>query len=84
MLRSIESKVGGLILVLLFLFVLWLPSFKFSCVYRVGRQLIFWSCCSIFMLLRYLGACHPEAPYVIIRKVSSVLIVALLAWFKGL
>jgi len=41
MLRSIESKVGGLVLVLIFLFVMWVPTFKFSCVYRVGRQAIF-------------------------------------------
>lgn len=84
MLRSIESKIGGLVLVLLFLFVLWLPTFKFSCVYRVGRQYIFWGCCSIFFLLSYLGACHPEAPFVLVRKVSSILLVALLLIFKGL
>ncbi len=41
MLRSIESKVGGLILVISFLFVLWLPTFKESCGYRVIRQYIF-------------------------------------------
>lgn len=84
MLRSIESKVGGLILVLVFLFVLWLPTFNSSCAYSVGRQYIFWRCCSLFFVLRYLGACHPEAPFILIRKTSSVLIVLLLVAFKGL
>ena len=82
MLRSIESKVGGLVLVLLFLFVLWLPSFNVSCGYRVSRQYVFWSIFSIFMLLSYLGACHPEYPYVLVRKMASIVIVFLLALFK--
>nr|YP_010401646.1 cytochrome b [Cryptocotyle lingua]UQU69044.1 cytochrome b [Cryptocotyle lingua] len=84
MLRSIESKVGGLILVLVFLFVLWLPTFNSSCVYSVGRQYIFWSCCSLFFILSYLGACHPEAPFILISKTSSVMIVLFLVAFKGL
>lgn len=41
MLRSIESKVGGLVLVVVFLFVLWVPTLNKSCAYSVGRQLIF-------------------------------------------
>ena len=41
MLRSVESKVGGLILVLLFLVVLWLPTLKKSCKYSVLRQFVF-------------------------------------------
>lgn len=41
MLRSIESKVGGLVLVLVFLVLLWLPSVKVSCAYRGFRQLVF-------------------------------------------
>ncbi|MBM6549329.1 hypothetical protein H7673_10755 [Streptococcus dysgalactiae subsp. equisimilis] len=41
MLRSVESKVGGLVLVLAFLFVLWLPTLNKSCSYRLGRQYVF-------------------------------------------
>lgn len=41
MLRSVDSKVGGLVLVLTFLFLLWLPTVKKPCVYRVVRQLLF-------------------------------------------
>lgn len=36
------------------------------------------------MLLTYLGACHPEAPYVVVRKVSRFIVVFLLCLFKGL
>nr|YP_009261929.1 cytochrome b [Echinochasmus japonicus]AKL39057.1 cytochrome b [Echinochasmus japonicus] len=84
MLRSIESKVGGLVLVVVFLFVLWLPTLNKSCAYSVGRQFIFWGIGSIFVLLSYLGACHPEAPFVLISKLASLLIVVLLCLFKGL
>lgn len=84
MLRSVESKVGGLILVLVFLFLMWLPTFNESCVYRVVRQFVFWSRCSVFFLLSYLGACHPEFPFVFISKASSVLIILFLMRFKGL
>lgn len=38
----------------------------------------------MFLLLSYLGACHPEAPYVLISKLASLLIVLLLCMFKGL
>nr|ATY46008.1 cytochrome b [Opisthorchis sp. BD-2013]ATY46009.1 cytochrome b [Opisthorchis sp. BD-2013]ATY46010.1 cytochrome b [Opisthorchis sp. BD-2013]ATY46011.1 cytochrome b [Opisthorchis sp. BD-2013]ATY46012.1 cytochrome b [Opisthorchis sp. BD-2013] len=84
MLRCVESKVGGLILVLVFLFLMWLPSFNGSCVYSVLRQFIFWAACSVYFLLSYLGSCHPEFPFVFISKVSSVLIVLFLMLFKGL
>nr|AWK02429.1 cytochrome b [Acanthoparyphium sp. WAK-2018] len=84
MLRSIESKIGGLVLVLVFLFVLWLPTMNKSCGYSLGRQYVFWSMVSVFCMLSYLGACHPEAPYVIVSKFASLLIVFLLMVFKGL
>lgn len=38
----------------------------------------------MFFLLSYLGSCHPEFPFVFIRKVSSMLIVFFLMLFKGL
>lgn len=63
-LRSVSSKLGGLVLVLSVLFVFWLPSFNFSCVYFVGRQWVFWQFCWFFVALSYLGACHPEGPFV--------------------
>uniref|UniRef100_A0A183B4I8 Cytochrome b n=1 Tax=Echinostoma caproni TaxID=27848 RepID=A0A183B4I8_9TREM len=32
--------------------------------YSLGRQLIFWFGVSNFILLSYLGACHPEVPFI--------------------
>nr|AAN15171.1 cytochrome b [Paragonimus westermani] len=84
MLRSVESKVGGLVLVLVFLFALWLPSFNGSCCYFLGRQYIFWGVASMFFLLSYLGACHPEDPYILVSKFSSLVVVFFLFLFKGL
>lgn len=84
MLRSIESKTGGLVLVLVFLFVLWVPTHKNSCGYRIIRQIGFWGVSALFVLLTYLGACHPEDPYILIRKVARLGIVGALFGFKGL
>lgn len=41
MLRSVSSKIGGLILVIVFLFVLWLPTKKYACCYFLSRQALF-------------------------------------------
>lgn len=84
MLRSIESKLGGLVLVIIFLFALWVPSYKDSCSYSVLRQFVFWLGVSLFFLLSYLGACHPEFPFVFIRKLSSIILIVILFLFKGL
>nr|QYA17636.1 cytochrome b [Echinostomatidae sp. MSB para 30070] len=84
MLRSVESKVGGLVLVLVFLLLLWLPTLNKSCAYSLGRQYVFWFAVFNFFLLSYLGACHPEAPFILISKLSSFSIVFLLLMFKGL
>nr|AYH51374.1 cytochrome b [Cotylurus marcogliesei] len=84
MLRSVESKVGGLILVLLFLLVLWLPTVNSSSSYSVSRQILFWFMASLFFLLSYLGACHPEFPFVFISKVASVTMVICVSLYKGL
>ena len=84
MLRSIESKIGGLIFVLVFLFVLWLPTVNVSCPYCVVRQYLFWFIVSFFIVLRYLGACHPEFPYAGIRKVVGLALILFVSLFKVL
>nr|YP_009240943.1 cytochrome b [Brachycladium goliath]ALN38356.1 cytochrome b [Brachycladium goliath] len=84
MLRSVESKVGGLVLVLVFLFVLWLPTFNTSCAYSVIRQCVFWSGVCMFVLLSYLGACHPEVPFVAVSKIGGMAGVLFLCMFKGM
>nr|UFQ88754.1 cytochrome b [Rhinebothrium scobinae] len=82
MLRSIESKLGGLILMGALLFFLWVPTFNNSCTYFISRQFLFWSISSLFVALTYLGACHPEYPYLAVCKIFSLSIVALLFIFK--
>lgn len=42
MLRSVESKLGGMALALGFLALLWLPTFNISAGYSFSRQLVFW------------------------------------------
>lgn len=82
MLRSVDSKIGGLALMLAFIFFLWVPTRKSSCAYFVGRQLLYWLFVSLFFLLTYLGSCHPEYPYLFICKFSRLAIVALSFGFK--
>lgn len=84
MLRSIKSKIGGLILVLVFLFLLWIPTNNQSCCYSVVRQVVFWVIVVQLVLLRYLGACAPEAPYVLVSQVRSCLVISCLLAYKGL
>nr|UFQ88442.1 cytochrome b [Rhinebothrium sp. LRP 10407] len=82
MLRSIDSKIGGLVLVLALLFFLWVPTYNHSCCYWYGRQVVFWFLVSMFFSLTYLGACHPEYPYLVVCKMFSLAIVALMFIFK--
>lgn len=81
-LRCIESKLGGLRLILAFLFFLWVPTFNKARVYFFSRQLVFWAIVRLFFSLTYFGGCHPEYPYLFICKVFSVGIVAFLFLFK--
>nr|YP_009829428.1 cytochrome b [Enterogyrus malmbergi]QJD07090.1 cytochrome b [Enterogyrus malmbergi] len=82
MLRSVSSKIGGLVLVIVFLFLLWVPTSNYSCCYFVSRQVIFWVIFSQLVLLSYLGACAPEDPYVLVSQVSSFISVFSLFLFK--
>lgn len=81
-LRCIKSKLGGLFLILAFLFFLWVPTSNHSRAYFVSRQLVFWSIISLFSSLIYLGGCHPEYPYLFICQVFRILMVTLMFIFK--
>lgn len=81
-LRCINSKMGGLALIVSFLFFLWVPTFKNSSRYFVSRQLIFWLIVSMYSSLVYLGGCHPEYPYLFVCQVFSLLMVASMFIFK--
>ncbi|MGL4867996.1 MAG: cytochrome b N-terminal domain-containing protein [Cetobacterium sp.] len=82
MLRSVDSKMGGLALVLCLLFFLWVPTYNNSSSYFVSRQLVFWCIVSLFVRLTVLGGCHPEYPYLFICKMFRFMIVALMFIFK--
>nr|YP_009504423.1 cytochrome b [Gyrodactylus nyanzae]AWW03124.1 cytochrome b [Gyrodactylus nyanzae] len=86
MLRSISSKVGGLVLVIVFLFVFWLPysSNKNGSSYSLLFQFNFWLIVSCLIVLSYLGACHPEWPYDSISFFFSILIIFLFLFLKFL
>lgn len=83
MLRSVESKVGGLIFVVCFLLVLWVPTSKVSSCYSFVRQILFWSLCSMFIVLSYLGGCHAEYPFVLLSKILGFALLFLLSLYKG-
>nr|YP_009316241.1 cytochrome b [Anoplocephala magna]AMR73957.1 cytochrome b [Anoplocephala magna] len=84
MLRCVESKLGGLCLVVGFLFFLWIPTFNKASVYCFSRQLVFWLIVSLFLSLTLLGFCHPEYPYNEVCKVFSVCLVTFIFLFKVL
>lgn len=81
-LRSISSKLGGLVFVLVILFIMWVPKNNCRCIYSLSRQLIFWLIVSIGVELSYIGACHVEYPYVLVSQVRSVLFLCFLMIFK--
>lgn len=81
-LRCISSKMGGILLILSFLFFLYIPTFNQSCVYYVFRQFVFWSIVRMFISLTYLGTCHPEYPYILVCRTFRVLMVVLMFIFK--
>nr|YP_009049018.1 cytochrome b [Taenia arctos]BAP10791.1 cytochrome b [Taenia arctos] len=81
-LRCIGSKIGGLVLIMSFLFFLWVPTNSGSSVYNVWRQVNFWFIISLFFSLIYLGGCHPEYPYLFVCQLFSIMMVVLMFVFK--
>jgi len=84
MLRSIRSKVGGLVLVITFLFIFWLPfsKKKSGSSYRLYYQVKFWLIIRCLVVLSYLGACHPEWPYDWIRFFCRIAVILLFVRLK--
>nr|AOL57307.1 cytochrome b [Echinococcus granulosus]AWB97375.1 cytochrome b [Echinococcus granulosus]AWD27513.1 cytochrome b [Echinococcus granulosus] len=81
-LRCINSKVGGLLLIMSFIFFLWIPTEGGSSVYSVWRQVNFWLIVSLFLSLTYLGGCHPEYPYLMVCQLFSLMMVLMMLVFK--
>ena len=66
-LRRIPRKLGGVVALLLSVLVLYILPFKPT------NNLFFWRFCGVFILLTWLGSCHIEEPYTIIRMVLRVI-----------
>nr|YP_002117986.1 cytochrome b [Echinococcus ortleppi]ARO49940.1 cytochrome b [Echinococcus ortleppi]ARO49951.1 cytochrome b [Echinococcus ortleppi]ARO49962.1 cytochrome b [Echinococcus ortleppi]BAF56535.1 cytochrome b [Echinococcus ortleppi] len=81
-LRCINSKIGGLLLIVSFVFLLWIPTEGGSSVYSIWRQINFWLIVSLFLSLTYLGGCHPEYPYLAVCQLFSVIMVLMMLVFK--
>nr|BAB62230.1 cytochrome b [Taenia solium] len=81
-LRCIGSKIGGLVLIMSFLFFLWVPTDSGSSVYNIWRQINFWFIINLFFFLIYLGGCHPEYPYIFVCQLFSIMMVVLMFVFK--
>lgn len=82
MIRCMETKLGGVMLVLSFLFFVWVPTCNYVSSYFMGRQLLFWVIVNLFFVLIYFGMCHSEYPYLGICRVCRILLVALMFIFK--
>lgn len=81
-LRCINSKMGGLAIIVSFLFFLWVPTFNYSSAYFFFRQFTFWFIVTLFLSLIYLGGCHPEYPYLYVCQFFSIVMVVLMFSFK--
>nr|AFD18238.1 cytochrome b [Pseudorhabdosynochus yangjiangensis] len=82
MLRSVSSKIGGLVLVIIFLALLWLPSPNSSSIYAVLRQYLFWIFSGFVIMLSYLGACPASFPYIILSQLGSGIILIIIFCYK--
>ena len=77
-LRSIPNKLGGVIalaaavLVALVLPAQACPKFR-SCTFYPLSSVLFWSLCSVFAVLTWIGACPVEPPYVAIGQLASLI-----------
>nr|YP_001718395.1 cytochrome b [Loxocorone allax]B1B1W5.1 RecName: Full=Cytochrome b; AltName: Full=Complex III subunit 3; AltName: Full=Complex III subunit III; AltName: Full=Cytochrome b-c1 complex subunit 3; AltName: Full=Ubiquinol-cytochrome-c reductase complex cytochrome b subunit [Loxocorone allax]BAG12580.1 apocytochrome b [Loxocorone allax] len=78
-LRSIPNKLGGVVslvasIAILFCLPLTISLMKFrSLVFYPLNQILFWSFCSIFLLLTWIGMRPVEDPYIFIGQILTVL-----------
>ena len=76
-LRSIPNKLLGVLALFGSLLVLLVmpythTSYIRSCQFRPIQKFFFWILIADFLILTYIGACAPEAPWVIIGQLASV------------
>nr|YP_010143395.1 cytochrome b [Euphaedusa planostriata]QQL04602.1 cytochrome b [Euphaedusa planostriata] len=76
-LRSIPSKIGGVIALVASIFVLYLLplgllKWSVPTAFSPTSQILFWMLVVTFIILTYLGACPVEAPYVYLSIVFTI------------
>jgi ubiquinol-cytochrome c reductase cytochrome b subunit len=82
-LRSIPNKLLGVIamfgslLILLILPITDLSRIR-SMAFRPAMRILFWAFAVNFFILMWIGACHPESPYLEIGQIATVFY---FAWF---
>nr|QRW36453.1 cytochrome b [Notocrater youngi] len=77
-LRSIPSKLGGVIALAMSVLILFIVPLLHSSERRAMthypiNQIMFWFLVSIFLVLTWIGACPVEPPYVLIGQIFTVL-----------
>lgn len=78
-LRSIPSKLGGVVALVMSIFILYFLPVGSSLKNFIPRsccffyQIIFWVLVSVFLLLTWLGACPIEEPYISLAVPSTVI-----------
>lgn len=81
-LRSVSSKLGGLVLVLVILTLVWVPAFNIRCIYSIFRQVLYWIIVVLRMGLGYMGSCHVEYPYTVISQLWRIILLCALVIYK--
>jgi len=76
-LRSVPNKLGGVAALLLAVIVLYLPPIfcnkKMSIIFCPITQLIFFTIITSWLLLRWIGKCPVEYPYIFIGQLSRII-----------
>jgi len=76
-LRSIPNKLGGVIALLAAIFILYIPPLyynnKISLRYYPVRQAWFFILLISWLILRWIGICQVEAPFIIIGQIFTIL-----------
>lgn len=78
-LRAIPNKLGGVIALLLSVFILFFFRIKTDKCFKIGfyfnflDRLIFWRFVVIFLILTWLGSCPAEIPYIKVRQIITIL-----------
>nr|UZG65693.1 cytochrome b [Amphiura sp. CZ-2022] len=85
-LRSIPSKVGGVIALVCSILVLFTVPYlhtseQNACCFRPLGQIVFWVVVGNFCILTWIGSQPVEAPYILIGQVSSALYFLLFIFF---